>query len=212
MNTHPASLLLAWLSMALALQWLPLIWLLGLTPFILLLTLRHAAHRFLLMLRRARWLLLSILILFALATPGETLPLVPAALGITREGCQLALTHTLRLTLLLALLALLLEHLGIPQLISGLYTLLSPMKNSPQRSRMALRLMLVLQYIEQARQAPRPSLRKNWQDWLTQPPLPEMAQEAPISLPLSKLTRADKLLMVFSLLTVFVLYTCTPAT
>lgn len=205
MKPHPASLLLAWLAMAFSLQWLPLSWLLGLTPFILIPGLWQAKHRFLSMLRRARWLLLSILVLFALATPGEPLPGPPSLLGITLEGCRLALSHTLRLTLLLALLALLLEHMGIPELISGLHTLLSPMGNHPQRSRLALRLMLVLEYVEKARQSSHGVTRKNWQDWLTPQAALEDNQETPIELPLTPLTLADKLLMALALLTAFAL-------
>ncbi|MBP9219667.1 MAG: hypothetical protein KBF29_12595, partial [Sterolibacterium sp.] len=121
MTLHPASWLLTWLFMALALQWLPLPLLLAVAAPILALALWQARPRFLLMLRRTRFLLLSILILFAAATPGEPLPGWAGTLGLSLQGSTLALAHSLRLSLLLALLALLLEHLSLAELVGGLY-------------------------------------------------------------------------------------------
>ncbi len=166
LTIHPASLLLAWLSLALALQWFPLAALLGLAALIFPLASWRAGTRFRLLLRRARWLLLSIVILFALATPGSALPGAAGALGLTHEGAQLAAAHVLRLTLLLGLLAMLLEQLGIPALIAGLYTLLAPLGRSRRRSQMALRLLLVLEYVEQGRVQRRDDAQQGWRYWL----------------------------------------------
>lgn len=221
---HPASLLLAWLAMAMMLQSLNLPWLLALTIPVFGPALWWARSHFLAMLRRTRWLLLSILLLFALATPGEPLPGLTGTLGLTLEGCRLALSHALRLTLLLALLALLLEHMCLPELISGLHTLLAPLGHHPQRQRIALRLLLVLQYVEQTRQhkqnlpslssPPLPHTLQNWQDWLLSDPVvnegspPQL--ERPIELPIAPLTLFDKLLMLLALLMTAVVYLHAP--
>ncbi|MBP9218937.1 MAG: hypothetical protein KBF29_08890, partial [Sterolibacterium sp.] len=63
--------------------------------------------------------------------------MLPCTLGLSLPGSTLALAHSLRLSLLLALLALLLEHLSLAELVGGLYVLLAPLGNHPQRSRMA---------------------------------------------------------------------------
>jgi energy-coupling factor transport system permease protein len=160
MTLHPATLLLGWLAFALALQWLPPPVLLGMALVIFPAALFFARSRCLLLLRRARWLLLSIAVLFSLATPGTALPDPLGSLGLTYEGCMAAGAHVLRLSLLLALLAQLLEYLTIPQLIGGLYLLLAPLGEGLGRSRIALRLLLVLEYVEQS---DRP---KHWSDWL----------------------------------------------
>lgn len=164
MTLHPATLLLGWLAAAIALQWLPLPSLVVVALAIFPASGYFAKKRFGLLLRRARWLLLSVAILFALATPGTTLPEPLGNLGFTTEGCLGAATHVLRLTLLLALLALLLERQTISRLIGGLYLLLAPFARTLDRARIALRLLLVLEYVE-AGDRPR-----HWRDWLDPPP------------------------------------------
>ncbi|MFI4981633.1 MAG: hypothetical protein ACHQIO_14900 [Nevskiales bacterium] len=194
MTLHPASLLLGWLSLALALQWLSLPALATVAGLILPAALWYSRPRFLLLLRRARWLLLSIALLFALATPGEALPGLAGTLGLSDAGCALAAAHALRLTLLLALLALLLDHLGIPALISGLYLLLAPFGEMRARARIALRLMLVLEYVEENRQV---KGQRHWQDWFN--PLPPVAEYAPIELKVAPLHGGDYALMMLAL-------------
>ncbi len=186
MTLHPASLILGWLSLALALQWLSLTALTGLAGIVLSAALWYSRDRFLLLLRRARWLLLSIALLFALATPGDPLPGLAGASGLTYEGCAMAATHALRLTLLLALLALLLEHLGIPALISGVYTLLAPFGENRRRSQIAMRLLLVLEYVEQGR---RDRGHQNWKDWFNPQPIHD--EYPPIELTVTPLTGKD---------------------
>lgn len=209
MTLHPASWLLTWLFMALALQWLPLPLLLAVAAPILVLALWQARPRFLLMLRRTRFLLLSILILFAAATPGEPLPGWAGTLGLSLQGSTLALAHSLRLSLLLALLALLLEHLSLAELVGGLYVLLAPLGSHPQRSRMALRLLLVLDYVEQEQQKQRTTdgaARRRWRDWLDPRPADIIHPTDPIPLPLTPLHAVDRWLMAGALLTTLLLW------
>ncbi len=194
MILNPASLLLAWLALALAMQWLPLPALLATTALLLPVVWWFSRGRLLILLRRARWLLLSIALLFALATPGVALPGPAGMLGLTYEGILLAAMHVLRLTLLLALLALLLERLGIPALVSGLYLLLKPFGDSPGRRRLALRLLLVLEYVENSDSAE----RKHWRDSLS--PQMNLAEYPPLHLTVAPLAGIDYVVMALALL------------
>jgi hypothetical protein len=186
---HPASLLLGWFAVALVLQWLPLPTLTLMAGILFPAVLRYASQRFLALLRKARWLLLSIGLLFALATPGSDLPGLAGAIGLTDAGVALAATHVLRLCLLLALLALMLEHLGIPALVAGLYHLLAPLGKI--RERIALRLLLVLEYVEQGK------VHDPWRDWLR--PETMLAEYPPLCLCTTPLGTVDYAVMGLTL-------------
>jgi hypothetical protein len=159
---HPATLLLAWGGLVVVLQRLATPGL-GIAALMLLpLSILGARQRTASLIRRARWLLLSIAVMFALATPGERLPGPWGDAGITFDGLLFAAEHVLRLILLLATLALLHEKLGNAGLISGLYWLLSPLAGWRElRERIVVRLMLVLDYVEATPSA-------GWRGWLLQ--------------------------------------------
>lgn len=183
MTLHPATLLWCWLCAVLALQWLPWWWLLWLSLPLSVWVMLAARRRYSQLLRRSRWLLLSILILFAWATPGLALPGLAGQLGLTDTGIELAATHSLRLVLLLMLLALLLERLGVTALVAGLHGLLAPLGQHPRRSQLALRLMLVLEYVEQGRQLQQQAELPGWRYWLTPQPLMTASPLTTIELP-----------------------------
>ncbi len=174
---QPASLILGWATLTLALQWLPLAAVLWLAAIIFPAAMGYSGKRFARLLRRARWLLLSIALLCAFATPGEALLFGTA----TREGLILAANHLLRLGLILALLALLLERFAIPELIAALYQLLAPL--GPRRDRLALRLLLVLDYVEKG--------VGRWQDGFAATEI----QDEPLRLRLARFGRSDYLVM-----------------
>jgi energy-coupling factor transporter transmembrane protein EcfT len=169
---HPATLLLAWAVCALLLPLLPLLVLAALAVAVTLVAFRFAHLRTLTMLRRARWLFLSIAVMFAFATPGLSAPGIWGQLGVTLDGLGLAAEHVLRLLLLLNTLALLHEHLGTDGFVAGLYWLLGPVARwQSLRERILVRLILVLEFVEKG------NLR--WQDWLG------AADEGPQSLALA---------------------------
>lgn len=210
MTLHPATLLWCWLCAALALQWLSWPWLMLLALPLSLWILLAARPRFAQLFRRSRWLLLSILILFAMATPGLALPGLAGQLGLTDSGLELAATHSLRLVLLLMLLALLLEHLGVAALVAGLYSLLAPLGNDPRRSQLALRLMLVLEYVEQGRTLQQQAGVPGWRYWLTPQPLMTATQSVAVELPQTALDAHARALnaglMLAALLVLLLLY------
>jgi hypothetical protein len=155
---HPATLLVAWAGFAFLLPLAPLGVLLGLAAGALSASLLLARRRALSLLRRARWLLLSIAVLFAFATPGLSVPGWPGRLGVTQDGLMLAAEHLARLLILLTSLAVLHEHLRTAGLLTGLHALLAPL--GEQRERIVVRLMLVIEFIEDG------DGRTGWRHWL----------------------------------------------
>lgn len=157
---HPASLLLSWFGFALTLQWIALEWLLPIACGFSLAAVVIAPERSLNLLKRSRWLLVSLAVLYFLMTPGEFVPGVAGAIGITYEGLQQGGKQIALLLAMLASLALLHRMVGTTGLLAGSHWLLSPFS---WREATVVRLMLVLEYLEQGRHA-------CWREWLTPNP------------------------------------------
>jgi energy-coupling factor transporter transmembrane protein EcfT len=115
------------------------------------------------LLRRVRVLLLAILVLFAWGTPGEAVLIDWPRLSPSREGLLLALTHAGRLLALVCWVAILLARMPADRLVSGLYALARPVFGLSSE-RLALRLLLVLRYVETARAS-----GGDWRRWLSSP-------------------------------------------
>lgn len=106
-------------------------------------------HHFGLLLRRSRWLLLTLLILFGWLTPGTPMPGIP---GATEEGLLLAAENLGRLLIALSVVAVLLTALSPVELVAGLRSLLLPLTLlGIPRDRIAVRLALTLEEVEAAR-------------------------------------------------------------
>jgi energy-coupling factor transporter transmembrane protein EcfT len=107
---------------------------------------------FLKLLRRTRWILVSLLLIYALATPGIYLFPELGSASPTLEGLQGGALQIWRLTVLLAALALLLRVTDRESLLSGLYTIMKPFKPlGVNAERIAVRLWLTLRYAEMSR-------------------------------------------------------------
>jgi hypothetical protein len=158
---HPATLLLAWAGFALVLPLLPLVVLAILLILVFVPAVLLAKMRTLALLRRARWLFLSIALLFAFATPGLSMPGPLGQIGMTQDGLLLAAEHLARLLLLLAMLSLLHERLGTAGFVTGLYWLLGPLCFwHDLRERIVVRLMLVVEFVESG------NVGGGWREWL----------------------------------------------
>lgn len=155
---HPAAWIALWGVVAILLQVLAPRWLAAIAVPLLALAVYFAGSEVLRLLRRARWLLLTIGLLFVFATPGERLPAPFGAVGLTVDGLVVAAEHLLRLVVLLATLAWLWRALGYEGLLSGLHSLLHPLGS--MRDRIVVRLVLALDYVE--REAP----AGDWRAWL----------------------------------------------
>lgn len=96
---------------------------------------------------RARWLLVSLLVIFSWGVAGD--PLWQGALAPTYEGGREALTHLGHLLLVLIGVAVFLEAMPLPDLLAATHVVLKPLRHfglDPDRG--VVRLMLVLRYVE----------------------------------------------------------------
>lgn len=200
MKFHPAAQILTWCLLVAIMQFLTLEILLVAAGFVLLFALLRSAHKLMQLLRRTRWIMLSLLLIYAYSTPGQ--PLLNA-LGIfspSREGLSDGVLQLTRLLAALAGLAILLDRLHRQQLIAGLYTLFAPLQLiGVSRERVAVRLALTLHYAEVA------MLREThtWQDNLRSLFKPHDETSKQMELTLYRFGISDGLLVGFALLLLF---------
>jgi hypothetical protein len=156
---HPAVQIFIWMLLALLTQRLQPLALLVLTAVLFGLALKLCRKQLLSLLRRTRWILFSLLLIYAYTTPGVALWAQLGVISPTREGLLDGLLQLERLVSVLSGLAILLELLPQTQLISGLYSLAYPLRwLGLSRERIAVRLALTLEYAESA-------MRDTASDW-----------------------------------------------
>ncbi len=161
---HSGLILILWLVAVASVQLLSLSALAVVVPLCLLVAGVSAPARLLRLLRRVRVLLIAIVALFAWFTPGEAFFHGWPRLGPTREGLAFALLHGARLVAVVCAVAVLLERLPLQRLVAGLYALARPLRLiGVPPERLALRLLLVLRYVEAS---PRTHGKVQWRDWL----------------------------------------------
>lgn len=160
---HSGLLLLSWLAAVALVQFVPAGALAGLALACLAIAALLAGARLKRLLRRTRFLLLAIFILFAWFTPGEAIFAGWPQASPTREGMVLAAEHLARLVAVVCSVAVLLERLPVDRLVGGLHALCRPLAwiGLPVE-RVALRLMLVLRYVESSAG----DGRGDWRAWL----------------------------------------------
>lgn len=116
-----------------------------------LLLLHYKARNFFKLLKRMRWLLLFLLIIYAFNSPGEYLRQWPFDIVPTYEGLNLGVLQVVRILLMLAGVALLLKTTPRSSLMAGFFLLLYPLKwLKLHPERLAVRLWLTLHYVEEA--------------------------------------------------------------
>jgi energy-coupling factor transporter transmembrane protein EcfT len=148
---HPATKILLFVVFAAMLQWQHHAALTALTAALIALLAYWRVREFAVLLRRARFLLLSLLTIYAFATPGGNLVPAWGAMSPTLEGVQSGALQAWRLAVLLAALALLLGTTPRERLLAGLYVLLRPFRFfGVDAERIAVRLWLTLHYAEGA--------------------------------------------------------------
>lgn len=168
-------MLLIWLALLLWLQRWAIVWLAAATSVLLLLAVWRAPRQLRPLLRRTRWLMLVTALVFVWATPGEYVPGLP---GVSYEGVMQGATHLLCLLLFVAGLALLLAQLGMHKLVVALYAALRPLQGlGLDRDRAAVRLLLVLEYLEQ------PLPAGTWRQFLDAASVTPGAAATPLVLP-----------------------------
>ncbi len=183
---HPAAALLITLAFMTTLQWLawPLLPVIG---GALLLTGKPVMGRWWNLLRRSRWLLLTLWLILSYGTPGD------AWLGLawapTEAGLDDASWHVVRLALMLGVLSWLLAYLSREQLMCGLWFLLSPLMRFGVDVRAAVvRVFLVLLHVEAAPPA------GTWRHLLDESAMPA-GGESVVSLALPRWQSRDTVLL-----------------
>jgi energy-coupling factor transporter transmembrane protein EcfT len=143
---HPATRLIGWLALLLAVQCLSGAALLAACLAVPLSGAR-VRQRGVRLVWRTRWLLISLLIIFSWGVAGE--PLWSGGMAPTREGVDEALKHVGRLFLVLFAVAAFLEFMPFADLLAGTRTVLAPLRRlGVDSDRGVARLMLALRYAE----------------------------------------------------------------
>lgn len=199
MRLHPATQILIWCMLVAAMQFLPPARLIIAGALVLSSAFVLSRHKFVQLVRRTRWIMFSLLLIYAYSTPGQPVSealgsLSPSFEGLTDGGMQL-----MRLLAALAGLAILLDRLHRQQLIAGLYALFVPLQwLGLSRERLAVRLALTLHYAEVA------MLRtQSWQDSLcslTTENIEQQTGNRQMELPMYRFALADVLILTGSLL------------
>ena len=125
-----------------------MIWLLCILVTVFALKIHYI--KFLRVIKRMRWLFISIFIIYAFGTPGEYIQFFPANYAPTFEGCSLGALQIAKLLIALASLNILFSTSSKEDLMVGLYLLLSPLKLARLNiERFTARLLLTLDYVEE---------------------------------------------------------------
>lgn len=146
---HPATKIAAFILIAILIPHLKVLALFGLA-FILSFALIHfRVKSFISTMLRMRWLMLSLLLIYAYTTPGEYLPYGSIDWAPTYEGVREGLIQVLRICLVLASISLLMATSKKESLMAGIYTIIKPLRFlSVTPERFTARLYLTLHYIE----------------------------------------------------------------
>lgn len=184
LNIHPSVRIVSLLLLAVTAQWLH--WR-GLVLLLMLLLgcLAWVGWKdFVRLFRRAKWLLVSLLLIYAFATPGEFISGLPEWLSPTYEGLSSGATQSLRLVVMLAALACLLATGSREVWMSGIYGLLRPLRFCGiSAERFAVRLWLTLHYVENAPAGMLKTLRE--QHWNLEA-LMQASEQGPAQVQLSR--------------------------
>ena len=190
---HPVTQIVIWICLAILVQALQTVVVPVLAVILVFLAFKAHSKRLLTLLRRTRWILISLLVIYAFMTPGTALWTLPYMPNPTREGLLDGLMQLSRLICVLAGLSILLTSLSQARLISGLYVLAYPLRYIGfSRERIAVRLALTLEYAERAMQ----ETAKDWRSSIEHALLSENDVESGFELPMQMLTWTDGFLLV----------------
>lgn len=148
---HPGTRILIYLLSALAVPGLSFFQLLGLTVAVGIACIGRLRQVWTL-LRRARWLLLLMVITYGYSLPGDALFPGLAHYAPTHEGLMQGLVQAWRLGLLLLLLDVLVLRIPIAGLLTGLHSIMRPLTVfGVDRERVSVRLALTMEAMERSR-------------------------------------------------------------
>jgi energy-coupling factor transport system permease protein len=154
------------------------------------------------LIKRMRWLFLSLLLVYAYATPGEYLAFLPLNVAPSFEGLHLGLMQIAKLLIAVASLSALFASASKSQLMAGLWTLLSPLRLVGLNvERFTVRMLLTLHYVEQMTVQPKLKLDFSQLDKLALAP-DEPGATLPLILAQPAFTWFDKAMLSLMLLAV----------
>ena len=154
------------------------------------------------LIKRMRWLFLSLLLVYAYATPGEYLAFLPLNVAPSYEGLHLGLMQIGKLLIAVASLSALFASASKSQLMAGLWTLLSPLRLVGLNvERFTVRMLLTLHYVEQMAVQPKLKLDFSQLDKLALAP-DEPGATLPLILAQPAFTWFDKAILSLMLLAV----------
>lgn len=163
MQLHPATKILTWLVFAILIQLFNVLPLLAASFLLAALIFLCRATEFARLLRRTRWLLLSLLLIYGYASSGQALLPALGSLSPSREGILAGAMQAWRLAAMLAALSVMLAVTPRNDILSGLYLLLRPFRLvGVDVERIAARIWLTLYYAGQAR----PATLRDWRQQL----------------------------------------------
>ena len=160
-SLNPATLLAVWMLVLLLAMNLTLPYGVYAAVIAAIVANTYAPMHFHRLLKRSRWLLLSVALIFLVMTPGVALVSIAGVSAPSADGLRAAIDQIGRLVLALAMLALLLGQMDLNELVAGLRQLLIVLHLpgiDPDRA--ALRLSLTLHRLEQGSQRTEP---QRWQ-------------------------------------------------
>lgn len=146
---HPAALFWSWLSLLVALQFWIDTRLAAISGLFLFAALIFCRQRFVLLMRRSRWILVTVVFIYAYSGNGELLWPVLGSFSPLEDGVVSGFRQLLRLLLILSSLSLLLEYSGRDGLLQALHTFLSPLASAGiDIQRVMVRLALTMEFME----------------------------------------------------------------
>ncbi len=191
---HPATVILLWIFLAIAMQFMSALTLGLVGTLLTAIAMTAAGQRWYILLRRMRWIMLSLLAVYGYMTPGEALWGPLGMLSPTGQGVLDGLLQLFRLVFMVAGVSVVLAVLPQRDLVAGLYTLAYPLRLPGlglSRERVAVRLALTLRYAESL-----PDAKTDWRGSLGRLLEPAADVQDIIELPAHPVTVLDSLLVV----------------
>lgn len=157
---HSGLLIVLWLIGVAALQVLDYEALLFAVGICAVAAFSYAPRRSWRLLKRIRFILIAIAVLFGGFTPGEAVFTGWPRLSPSREGIELAIEHGGRVLAVVFCVAMLMEHLPPARLVGAIHALLRPFERFRfPADRVAVRILLVLRLVEA-------DIPYSWKAWI----------------------------------------------
>jgi energy-coupling factor transport system permease protein len=195
LKLHPAVSIYIWACLLAAAQLLQPYPLLALAGLVSLYAFLLSPQRFYVLVKRTRWILLVLLLIYAYTGQGAALCPPCGVLSPLTEGLRAGGLQVIRLLLTLAGLSILLSMLNLTQFVGGLYTMLYPLAwLGLGREKLAVRLALTLHYAESLAREKPGKLR----DIIGHLAMPVEAEMSSVTLHVQRMQWLDCLLVLFA--------------